>query len=112
MKLMCCAKCSQVFSLGHTYRQCDGGHCGGLYVGDLRARVWGQKGNMFVLGFANSSFTDALFMQLAKGDLPADFRYAGNYVSPGREFKAFVMPDVVDVITHFETKEELDASMK
>jgi hypothetical protein len=109
MKLLCCVRCNELFSLSHTYKQCLGGHCGGQYVGNVDARMWGNRREVFGIGFANSSFSDALSMQLNNGDLPKTMRYAGGVVSPGRDFKAFVMPDDTPSIKWVESKAEYDA---
>ena len=98
MKLICCAKCNQVFNLSFDYKECNGGHGGGQYVDNLNAKVWGAITNIFVLGFANTSFIGALRDQLNEGDRAADFYYAGKMTPKGREFTAFVIPEAADSI--------------
>lgn len=98
MKLLFCSKCNQVFSLAHEYTECKGNHCGGQYIDNINAKVWGDPASSFVLGFANSSIVDALRSQLHKGDLPADFYYAGKMTPRGREFTAFVIPNAADSV--------------
>ena len=108
MKLLLCAKCNEVFNLGYTYKECAGGHGGGMYIGDINARVWGPKERIFVLGFANGSMVQALRDQIASGDLPKTMRYAGETVSPGRDFDAFVIPESAPSVTRYATREEAD----
>lgn len=98
MKLILCARCNEIFNLSHDYRECKGGHGGGQYVDSLNAKVWGDPNLIFVLGFANSSLTQALRDQLYKGDQPADFYYAGKMTPKGREFTAFVIPSAADSV--------------
>jgi hypothetical protein len=98
MKLLCCAKCNQVFNLSFEYTECKGGHGGGQYIDRLNAQVWGDLANIFVLGFANTSLTSALRDQLNSGDQPADFYYAGKMMPKGREFTAFVIPEAADSV--------------
>jgi hypothetical protein len=92
LKLILCSTCKQVFSLSHDYTECKGGHAGGQYIDDINAKIWGDSKKIFVLGFANSSFVSALRDQLNHGDLPKDFHYAGQVVTKGRYFTAFVIP--------------------
>jgi hypothetical protein len=87
-----------VFNLSHTYKECNGGHGGGQYVDNLNAKVWGDPAQIFVLGFANSSFISALRDQLNKGDKEADFFYAGKMTPKGREFTAFIIPEAADSV--------------
>ncbi len=98
MKLLCCTICSQVFSLSYTYTECKGGHCGGQYLNNIAAKVWGEKGDMFVLGFANSSLTTALRAQLYEGDSKELMPYAGSMTPKGREFTAFIIPEAADSV--------------
>jgi len=98
MKLLCCAKCSEVFNLSFNYKECQGGHGGGQYLDNLNAKVWGDPTNIFVLGFANSSFTGALRDQIQQGDRKDLFFYAGSMTPKGREFTAFVIPDAADSV--------------
>lgn len=106
MKLLCCVQCNEIFSLGHKYRQCAGGHGGGQYVGDLNARFWGARRDIVPIGFANYSFSEAARAQYQVGDLAKTFSYGGEMVSPGREFKAFIMPDATPSIIRYESKED------
>lgn len=106
MKLLCCARCSEVFNLGYKYKECSGGHGGGMYVGDLAARVWGPRELILVLGFANSSFVDAARAQISDGDLKETMRYPGGPVTKGRDFDAFIIPDSAPTVTRYTTREE------
>jgi hypothetical protein len=98
MKLLCCIRCNEIFSLSHTYKECDGKHGGGQYIDNLNAKVWGDEKQVFVLGFANSSFISALRSQLAEGDSKEMMSYAGQMTPKGRDFTAFVIPDAADSI--------------
>lgn len=106
MKLLLCAKCSQIFNLTRTYQECRGGHGGGQYVNELDAKIWGPKKTIFVLGFANSTLTGALRDQIAHGDLPETYLPGYGITSPGRDFKAFVIPESADSIDHSDEKFE------
>ena len=111
MKLFCCATCNEIFNLSFDYRECQGGHGGGQYVDRLNAKVWGDLTKIFVLGFANTSFVNALRDQLEHGDQAADFYYAGKMTPKGREFTAFVIPEAADsverVLDRFEPIEPM-----
>lgn len=98
MKLICCAKCNQVFNLSFQYAECKGGHGGGQYVDHVNAKVWGDLTNIFVLGFANSSFVGALRDQLNNGDRQEKMFYAGGMTPKGREFTAFVIPEAAESV--------------
>lgn len=97
MKLLCCARCNQVFSLDYDYKECSGKHGGGKYVTNMVAKIWGPKELILTLGFANSSFINAARDQIQKGDLES---------KQGREFTAFVIPNDVDSVKRFESREE------
>jgi hypothetical protein len=113
MKLVCCAKCNQVFNLWFEYQECRGGHGGGQYVDNLNAKVWGDPANIFVLGFANTSFVGALRDQLHHGDKTDDnFYYMGKSTPRGREFTAFVIPEAADsVVRVLERFEPIEAQV-
>lgn len=98
MKLLCCSICNQVFNLSNVYTECQGGHGGGQYTDRLNAKVWGPKDKVFVLGFANGSFIDALRSQIRHGDSDELMHYAGKMTPVGRAFTAFVIPDSADSI--------------
>jgi hypothetical protein len=98
MKLLCCGICNQVFDLSNVYKECLGGHGGGQYVDRLNAKVWGPKDRIFVLGFANNSFIDALRDQIKQGDSYELMPYAGKMTPTGRRFTAFIIPDSADSI--------------
>jgi hypothetical protein len=106
MKLLLCAKCQQVFNLAFDYKECKGQHCGGQYIDNLNAKVWGDLTNAFVLGFANSSLTGALRDQLNIGDQAPSYLPGYGLTPKGREFTAFVIPDaaksVERVLERFE----------
>ena len=98
MKLLCCSTCNQVFNLSYDYTECKGGHGGGQYVDNLNAKIWGDPTQIFVLGFANTSFISALRAQLYEGDQADSFYYAGRMTPKGREFTAFVIPDAAESV--------------
>lgn len=74
MKLLVCIKCSDVFSLRKEERKCVCGKSKGKYLDNLNAEF---SGPCLPLGFANSSFVEALQNQPEK-----DW---------GKEFTAFVI---------------------
>jgi len=104
MKLLCCAKCNQVFNLSFDYKECDEGHGGGQYIDNLNAKVWGDLTNIFVLGFANTSFVGALRAQLEHGDSKEEFFYGGRKEKRGRDFTAFVIPESASSIQRVNTR--------
>jgi hypothetical protein len=96
MKLLTCARCNEVFSLGYDYKECSGKHGGGKYVTNISARIWGPKDLILTLGFANTSFVNAAREQIQKGDLKT---------GQGREFTAFIIPNETGSVRRFETRE-------
>jgi hypothetical protein len=106
MKLLCCVKCNQIFNLNRDYQECKGNHGGGKYVDNLNAKVWGNNQTIFVLGFANPSFTQALRDQIQFGDSSEMFAYVGGLTPKGREFTAFVIPDSANSIIWVDDKFE------
>lgn len=98
MKLLCCVKCNQVFSLGFEYSECRGKHGGGQYIDGLNAKVWGNEKEVFILGFANSSFENALGKQYREGDSTEMMPYGGEMTPKGRDFNAFVIPEAASSI--------------
>ncbi len=104
MKLICCVTCNQTFSLSRTYQECKGEHGGGQYVDNLNAKVWGPREKIFVLGFANSTFIGALRDQLHYGDQPQKYITGYGVTSPGREFTAFVIPDMAASVDRTEER--------
>lgn len=102
MKLLCCVRCNQIFSLSHTYAECKGGHGGGQYIDGLNAKIWGNEKQIFVLGFSNSTFIAALRSQLTEGDSKEEMFYAGKMTPKGRDFSAFIIPDAADSIERVE----------
>lgn len=93
MKILACLKCNQLFSLGIEYQECKGNHGGGKYIDNLNAEVWGDRKEIQILGFSNSSFIDALRSQINHGDQAGMMPYAGSYVHKGRDFTAFIIPE-------------------
>lgn len=104
MKLLLCITCNEIFNLSKTYRECKGGHTGGLYINDLNAQYWGPKDKSFILGFANNTLVSAIRSQINEGDQKPKYIPAYGNVSPGREFTAFIIPDSASSIEHFENR--------
>jgi hypothetical protein len=104
MKLFTCVKCNEIFNLGFEYRECTGGHGGGQYTDRINAQIWGDRETVFVVGFANSTFVDALRAQIKDGDLESMMPYAGGYVRQGRPFTAFIIPESAPSVKHVEQK--------
>ena len=104
MKILCCGKCNQLFNLSFEYQECHGGHGGGQYIDHVNAKIWGDPTQIFILGFANTSFINALRDQINLGDRTDSFNYGGTIATKGREFTAFVIPDSADSITRVPDK--------
>jgi hypothetical protein len=100
MKLLFCLCCSDIFPLDYAHKSCSCQVTGGNYLEDgITAEVFTRnKRTAVVLGFANSTLVRAVKDQLAEGDLPATMPYCGKIVSPGRDFKAFVIPESADSV--------------
>ena len=100
MKLLYCRGCGDIFQLSFNYKECSCKTTSGNYLEDgITAEVFTlNRHTAVVLGFANSSFKSAVGEHLAMGDLPATMPYCGKMVSPGRDFKAFVIPDSADSV--------------
>ena len=79
MKLIYCLDCDSVVRLtGKRERVCECGRSGGKYLDDLNAEFFGE--NAVPLGFANSSFIEAIHNRPHEG--------------MGERFTAFVIPTV------------------
>jgi hypothetical protein len=74
MKLLLCPECSDIFNLQEHVKTCGCGHAWGQYIDELNAVYSGG----IPLGFANSTFFQALEAQPKDGD--------------GKTFTAFVIP--------------------
>lgn len=74
MKLLLCHECGDVFNLKSEVKTCSCGQTRGQYTDDLNAVYDGG----IPLGFANSSFLEAVIAQPESG--------------LGKEFTAFVIP--------------------
>lgn len=104
MKLLYCRTCDDIFNLTTDYRECTCKTSRGNYLKDgITAEVYTlNRHTALLLGFANYSFERAMADQLVHRDLPADMPYGGKIVSPGRNFKAFVIPESApSVIWHY-----------
>lgn len=100
MKLILCEKCSDVVCLKLGIdRSCACGESGGRYVDNLNAEVWGP---CFKLGFANMSLVSALRAQKFDGDPKDVMLYGGKYVTKGRDFQAFVIPESAETMKRVE----------
>ena len=106
MKLLLCVKCNDVFKLLSEYKECSCGACGGQYIDEVNAKVWGTKDKHFVLGFANSSLVAALREQITSGDSDEMMRYGGKMTPAGRDFTAFIIPNAADSVERVEQKFE------
>ena len=85
MKLLYCPTCHDVRKLGYTWTSCQCGEVRGRYVDNINAE-WNGKGSL--LGFANSSLTQALLNR----DLPLP----GGL---GHRFEAFTIPVTAPTVT-------------
>lgn len=95
MKLLLCLKCDDVFSLRtEQVRECLCKASSGGYEADGLSAFY--KGPALMLGFANSTFSNAIREQLVKCDegLPKMGGF-GPYAQElkGRDFTAFVIPE-------------------
>ena len=106
MKLLICIKCNDVFKLRHDYKECSCGACGGQYIDEVNAKVWGTKDKHFVLGFANFSLVTALREQITEGDSDEMMNYMGKMTPAGRDFTAFIIPDAADSVERVDQKFE------
>lgn len=59
----------------------------------MDAKIWGDPTDIFILGFANTSFIGALRDQLHLGDKAPEYMPGYGFTPKGREFTAFVIPD-------------------
>ena len=57
MKLLFCDKCSDMFKLGRKLKQCECGHCKGMYTDEIEAVV---NGNGYSVAIGNGSFINAI----------------------------------------------------
>ncbi len=108
MKLFTCIRCHEIFNLSNEYRECSGAHGGGQYTDHINAKVWGDRNLIFTLGFANSTFEDALHAQIKDGDQTGTMNYPGGPVRKGRDFTAFIIPESAPSVKRFATKEEAE----
>ena len=84
MKLIFCKECCSIFSLSKNKKVCDCGKSSGFYKQDgLNAEF---QGPAVPIGFANSSFRNALKNQPTYGQ--------------GQEFIAFVIPENCKTLNH------------
>lgn len=89
MKLLLCLVCYDVQKLAREYRTCACGKAGGKYLADgLKAEVTNNPETV-VLGFHNGRLLEALNEQKRKGDKPDGL---------GRDFLAFIIPDVCQTV--------------
>jgi len=104
MKLILCIKCSDVFSLRVTDRACSCGACGGRYLDDFNAEIWGDPSKYMILGFNNSSLVDACKKQLTEGDLLESMGGIYGDQPVGRRFEAFIIPEAARSVSRVITE--------
>ncbi len=109
MKLLACFTCNDVFNLTYHKKECKCTLVGGAYSSDgVTAHVhMPDRLSGAVLGFANSTIGAAIKEQQLEGDLPKTMRYAGEMVSPGRTFDAFVIPESAPSVVITYTDEHI-----
>jgi hypothetical protein len=93
MKLLACLLCDDVFSLRSRKRTCQCKSSSGKYLKDNLTAEY--TGPCLLLGFANSTYIQAVRDQVKQGDeglTPMDFG-PYNQELKGRDFTAFVIPE-------------------
>lgn len=80
MKLLLCAKCSDIRKINKIETSCECGLVKAQYIDNVKCE-WNGEG--FILGFSNPSLITALRAQQNEGDHPDGM---------GREFTAFIIP--------------------
>lgn len=84
MKLIFCTECQSTVTLKpKKVRACECGNVQGAYVNDLDAKFASQSDRYFLIGYANSTFQQAVF----------DCNKHGEPGGMGVEFTAFVIPE-------------------
>lgn len=81
MKLIFCPKCQDVLKLQPFKRNCQCGAAFGYYLNEINAEIGGKA---IPVGFANSSFAEALRSRPETGS--------------GSRFEAFVIPKTCETI--------------
>jgi len=109
MKILLCVKCNQIFNLSQDYVECKAGYCGGQYIDNFNARIWGDPTETFLLGFANNSLVSALRDQINLGDQTQKFIYCGQSTTKGREFTAFVIPADAPSVIRYNNKHDYNS---
>jgi len=104
MKLIFCNECKDVVQLRYNIRYCECGESGGHYVDDLNAKIWGP---CIKIGFANGSFGDALYWQKTQGDSDKMMPYGYGYVTKGRPFDAFLIPESAETMIRVEKPKDV-----
>lgn len=100
MKLIFCEECYDIVKLKkNVERTCECGKSGGRYIDSLNAEVWGP---CFKLGFSNHSFTAAVISQSLSGDSTEKMAYGTGYVTKGREFEAFIIPESANTMKRID----------
>jgi len=90
MKLLYCLNCSNIVCLQGVTKQCECGRVGGSYVDFVNAEYWGDP---VLIGFANSSFADALGVRDEIDE------------SWGEDFRAFIFSPKAKTIKKIERPE-------
>lgn len=102
MKLIFCKECRDVVALKENIdRTCECGKSGGRYVDDLNAEIWGP---CLKLGFSNHSFSAAIIAQRLSGDSTEKMAYGTGYVTKGRDFEAFIIPESAETMVRVDQK--------
>ena len=99
-----CRQCGDIFNLRYDMKHCSCKNVSGFYKSDgITAEVYmPSRFHGSVLGFANNTLNRAIADQHKFGDSTEKMSYAGQCVTKGRDFVAFVIPEVVDsVIYHY-----------
>jgi hypothetical protein len=85
MKLLFCLDCYDIVKLLNTERICSCGKSKGMYIDKLNATY---SGNAKLLGFSNTSFSNAVREQIYRDNKNFKLTYLD-----GAEFTAFIIPE-------------------
>lgn len=91
MKLLFCLQCQDVVKLKILdVVTCSCGACSGVYWDSLNAMY---HGDALPIGFGNGSLSAAIRAQVSSGDSTEAMFYGGDYLTKGRSFDAFIIPE-------------------
>ena len=96
MKLLICLECGDVFNLTKVNKTCSCGNTCGICIDDLDVEI---KGNCKAIGFVNSSFTSAYWMQKMDDDTQKET----DSCCSGVEFKAFFIPEAAKSVRRIKS---------